>query len=147
MGSDRAPRTRLTSIPARDPRDGLAVLFVDPDVAFAQRLAMALGGLLSDFAVAATAQSAVEAIRARVPDVVVMELDLPDARGVELIGWLHTTQATRRVMLLALTAQASVMQKVAAFQAGADDYLVKPVEARTLATHLRLLMRFRQVLG
>lgn len=145
--SNSWPPPRLTGVPARDSRDGLTILFVDPDVLSAQRLAMALGGLLSSFAVAATAQAAVAAIRARMPDVVVMELDLPDVRGVELISWLQTTPATRHVLLLVLTAQASVMQKVAAFQAGADDYLVKPVEAGMLATHLRLLMRFRQVLG
>ncbi|HEU5441218.1 MAG TPA: response regulator [Ktedonobacterales bacterium] len=145
--SNSWPPPRLTGVPARNPRDGLAVLFVDPDIVSAHRLAMALGGLLSNFAVAATAQAAVEAIRARIPDVIVTELDLLDARGVELIAWLHSMPATRHVLLLVLTAQASVMHKVAAFQAGADDYLVKPVEAGTLATHLRLLMRFRQVLS
>jgi DNA-binding response OmpR family regulator len=147
MSGSQPPGSRRTGLPPRGPRERIAVLFVDPDIPATQRLVAGLGGLLSKVAVVATAQEAADAVRARVPDVVVTELDLPDARGAELLAWIHSTPATRRVLLLVLTTQTSVTHKIAAFEAGADDYLVKPVDADMLATHLRLLMRFRQILG
>lgn len=77
----------------------------------------------------------------------VTEIDLPDASGVDLIARIHATPATRRVLLLVMSARGSAGDKIAAFQAGADDYLVKPVDARQLVEHVSLLSRFKQVIG
>lgn len=125
-------------------RAGLAVLFVDPDVDNAERLAQALPNL-SAVAVVPTAQEAVAAITMRVPDLIVTELDLPDANGMRLIQSVHNAPLTRRVLILVVTHRTNFRDKIDAFQAGADDYLVKPVDAEQLATHVRLVSRFRQI--
>lgn len=127
-------------------RPALAVLFVDPDVGSADRLARSLPNL-SAVAVVPTAQAAVAAIGMRVPDLIVTELDLPDANGIQLIRSLHEAPLTRRTLILVVTHRTSFRDKIAAFQAGADDYLVKPVDPDQLATHVRLVSRFRQVLS
>ncbi|HEX6799329.1 MAG TPA: response regulator [Ktedonobacterales bacterium] len=127
-------------------RPGLAVLFVDPDVETAERLAQSLPNL-SAVAVVPTAQEAVAAITMRVPDLIVTELDLPDANGVRLIRSVHDAPLTRRVLILVVTRRTSFRDKIDAFQAGADDYLVKPVDPEQLATHVRLVSRFRQILS
>ena len=134
------PGSRPPSGPA------LAVLFVDPDVADAERLARSLPNV-SAIAIVPNARGAYAAINARVPDLLVTELDLPDTSGVDLLRRVHTAAATKHVLLIVLTRRNGVHDKIAAFDAGADDYLVKPVTPERLATHVRLVSRFRHVIS
>lgn len=121
------------------------VLIVDPDIEGAQRLAAALAPNL--IAVVDSARAAYEAIQAKMPDLIVTELDLPDMSGVEFIARIHSTPATRNVLLLVATRRTSVGDKIMAFQAGADDYLVKPLDPQHFVTHAQLVSRFLQVIG
>jgi DNA-binding response OmpR family regulator len=122
------------------------VLLVDPDREGARPLATALTRAY-DVAVVGSARDALRSIEVRRPDLIVTELDLPDATGVELIEHIHMTPATHHVLLLVVTGRRSVRDKIAAFQAGADDYLVKPVDPREFVQHVQLLSRFRKVIG
>ena len=140
------PRESTGRPRSSDTRSSLAVLFVDPDTESAERLAQTLPNL-SAVAVVSTAQAAVAAITARVPDLIVTELDLPDAHGVRLIQSVHDAPLTHRVLILVVTHRTSFRDKIDAFQAGADDYLVKPVDPEQLVTHVRLVSRFRQILS
>jgi DNA-binding response OmpR family regulator len=121
------------------------VLIVDPDIEGGRRLAAALAP--SATAVVGTARAAFEAIRVRMPDLVVAELELPDMQGIDFIARVHAAPATRNVLLLVATQRTSVRDKIAAFQAGADDYLVKPVGSQQFIAHVQLISRFLQVLG
>src|SRR5258707_987353 len=94
----------------------------------------------------ATAQAAIGVMQLRLPSVVVTELDLPDQSGVELLAHNHNTSTTHNVLLMVVTGRASVRDKIAAFQAGADDYLVKPVDPQQFETHIYLMSRFRSVI-
>lgn len=96
-------------------------------------------------AVVPTAQAAMAAIRTRIPTLIVTELDLPDRSGLDLLAALHAAPATRNVLLLVVTGRRGVGDKVAAFQAGADDYLVKPVDPYRFETQVQLLIKFRQI--
>ncbi|MGH8324697.1 MAG: DNA-binding response regulator, partial [Steroidobacteraceae bacterium] len=58
------------------------------------------------------------------------------------IRYLHRTPALRRLLVMVVTSRAAVADKIAAFQAGADDYLVKPVDPEFFALRVRLLMGF-----
>lgn len=131
---------------AQQQRPAMAVLFIDPDAENAERLSRALRGV-SAVAVVPTAQAAAAAMNARMPNLIVLELDLPDANGLELIMHMHNTPATRNVLIMVVTSRTSVHDKITAFQAGADDYLVKPVDPQQFAVHVQLLSRFRQVIG
>ena len=122
-----------------------AVLIVDPDIEGGRRLAAALAP--SAAAVVGSARAALEAIRLRMPDLIVTELSLPDMSGIDLIARVHDLPATRNVLLLVTTQRGSVRDKIAAFRAGADDYLVKPVDAQQFIAHVQLVSRFLQVLG
>jgi DNA-binding response OmpR family regulator len=142
---------RTTGPPARRdlqraPRRPLSVLIVDPDRRSAERMARALAGTAA-VAVVPTGEAALAAIRAHVPDLIATELDLPDGDGVRLIAAVHAAPATHNVLLLVATARAGVRDKIAAFGAGADDYLVKPLDAELFVERVLLLSRFRQVLG
>jgi DNA-binding response OmpR family regulator len=125
-------------------RNALSVLFVDPDIQFAERLASVLRGRCA-VAIVPTAQAAMAAMRTRIPTLIVTELDLPDRSGLDLLTALHAAPATRNVLLLVVTGRRGVGDKVAAFQAGADDYLVKPVDPYRFETQVQLLIKFRQI--
>ena len=127
-------------------RQPLAILFVDPDVERTTRIAQELPRPI-DYRIVPSAQAALNAIQTRMPDLIVTELNLPDANGIDLIGHVHHAPQTRNILFLVLTARASVRDKIAAFQAGADDYLVKPSNPQELAVHIHLLSRFQRVIG
>ena len=80
----------------------------------------------------------------RQPDLVILDLGLPDADGkqvlTELRGWSS-------VPVLVLSAREREDEKVAALDAGADDYLVKPFGVPELLARLRVMLRRRQQLG
>jgi DNA-binding response OmpR family regulator len=118
-------------------------LIIDPDVASAERLASALRARWST-KVVASAQEAKAALRVSQPWLVVIELDLPDMRGLELLAALHDHPLTRHVMLMIVTTRRMISDKIAGFQAGADDYLVKPVDGELFALHVELLSHLRR---
>lgn len=124
----------------------LTVLFIDRDVAEAEQLARALKRT-SAIAVAPSFQAAKAAITERVPGLVVLDLNLPDANGLDVITWLHATPALRHTLIVVTTSRAHIQDKIAAFQAGADDYLIKPIAPAQFAQHIERLSYFRQVLG
>src|SRR5258705_3679632 len=88
----------------------LAVLFVDPDIQAAERLASPLRARWA-IAIVPSAQAALAALQLRLPSVVVTELDLPDRSGVELLAHIPQTSATHNVLLMVVTAGASVRGK------------------------------------
>ncbi len=137
----------VSSTPARDRKQPRrwTILIVDPDQEAGKRLADSLAPSIT--AVVGSARAALEAMRFRMPDLIVTELDLPDISGIEFIARIHSAPATRHVLLLVATRRTSVRDKVAAFQAGADDYLVKPLNPQQFVDHVQLVSRFIQVIG
>jgi DNA-binding response OmpR family regulator len=147
MSSDRqrdlVPRASqgTTSVSPQRP----TVLIVDPNPDHAGRLAQALPPGWSSSLVT-SAQAAMHAMRMQTPSLVVTELDLPDTSGVELVTLLHREPATRHILLMVVTQRSAIRDKIAALQAGADDYLVKPVDPAVFAVHVQLLGRLRRTL-
>ncbi|HEX6122346.1 MAG TPA: response regulator [Ktedonobacterales bacterium] len=143
-GGDHQP-ARLPARAGEDPRPPMAVLFLDPDLQAAHPLANALRDRCI-VAVVGSAAAALAAISQRMPDIVVLELDLPDVAGVRMLAQLRGTPATRHILLMVLTHRSGIQDKIAAFEAGADDYLVKPITPDVFRTHIQLVSRFRRVL-
>jgi len=123
----------------------LHVLIVDPDVASARQLVSTVSRTHS-VTIVGTAAAAYAAIGEHMPTLVVTELDLPDASGLDLLTMLHAHPASRDVLLMVFSLRGAVRDKIAAFQAGADDFLVKPVHPEDFATHIRRLSHFRAIL-
>jgi DNA-binding response OmpR family regulator len=87
----------------------------------------------------ASAASALNAVRAEAPDIVVLDLGLPDMDGLELLQQLRKHNAVLPVLIL--TARDALEAKVAGLDRGADDYLTKPFELDELLARLRVLER------
>jgi len=78
-------------------------------------------------------------VGAEPPDVMVLDLGLPDMDGLDLLAWLRGKG--HRFPVLILTARDSTADKVAGLDKGADDYLAKPFDIRELSARLRALER------
>jgi two-component system copper resistance phosphate regulon response regulator CusR len=86
-----------------------------------------------------TAADAVEYIKTYHYDLVILDLQLPDGTGNSLLRRMRETGHTMPVLVL--TAQSELESKVENFQAGADDYVVKPVAMQELAIRVQALLR------
>ncbi len=75
------------------------------------------------------------------PDLVVLDLNLPDTDGLVLCRELRNWEATRTVPILMLTARAAEGDRVAGLDLGADDYLTKPFSLRELSARVAALLR------
>ena len=113
------------------------VLVVDDEPGLRRALAINLRARGYEVDVAADGRSALQAA-ARPPDVVVLDLGLPDMDGHEVIAGLRGWTA---VPIIVLSARAGEADKVSALDAGADDYVSKPFGMDELLARLRAALR------
>jgi two-component system phosphate regulon response regulator PhoB len=76
-----------------------------------------------------------------VPDVIVLDLMLPDLSGTEICRKLRENDRTRDVPIIMCTAKGEEIDRVVGFEVGADDYVVKPFSVRELILRIRALLR------
>ncbi|GAB3868318.1 response regulator transcription factor [Nocardioides maradonensis] len=117
----------------------LRALVVDDEVNIAELLAMALRYERWDVDVAHTGTAAVKAVRTQEPDVVVLDMMLPDFDGLEVLRRIRAIAP--HVPVLFLTARDAVEDRVAGLTAGGDDYVVKPFSLEEVVARLRGLVR------
>jgi DNA-binding response OmpR family regulator len=122
----------------------LRVLVVDPNATARTRVQSALGEGY-DVHFADSKEDAVALLRQRMPDLVVSEVDLPTESGLSLCEYVRSLPDGLRLPIMLLTGRATIQDKVAGFQAGADDYVVKPLDARLFFARVRLLCRIKSV--
>jgi two-component system phosphate regulon response regulator PhoB len=92
---------------------------------------------------AASAEEAEAAIRAALPDVLVLDWMLPGESGVAFARRLRSDERTRDLPILMLTARAMEQDKISGLEAGADDYLTKPFSPKELAARIKAVLRRR----
>jgi len=129
--------TTATSAPAH-------VLIIDDEPQIRRFLEIALRAQGHVVAVAETAKAGLEALALQGADVVILDLGLPDRDGLDA---LRDLREWSRVPVLVLTVRADEAEKVAALDAGADDYVTKPFGVQELLARLRVLLRARNAAG
>jgi len=75
------------------------------------------------------------------PDLVLLDLMLPDMSGVEVCRQLRQSERMRNVPVVMLTAKSEEIDRVVGFEVGADDYVVKPFSVRELMLRIRAVLR------
>ncbi len=114
------------------------ILVVDDEPQILRALTTNLRGAGYEVVRAATAEEALAAAAARLPDAVVLDLVLPDGSGVDVCRELRSWSTVPIVILSAVGEEG---QKVEALDAGADDYVTKPFGMGELLARLRAAMR------
>ena len=117
---------------------GSRVLVVDDEAGLARALAITLRAVGWDVRVAGDGRSALREAAAFRPDVVLLDLGLPDISGLEVIAGLR---GWTRVPIVVLSARQHGEDKVDALDAGADDYVTKPFGMDELLARLRAAVR------
>ena len=118
------------------------LLIIEDDSRLARMVAEYLGQSGFDVAHADDGTKGLAAVQERLPDLVILDLMLPDMDGLEVcrrIRALHGEAA--RVPLLMLTAKGDPMDRIIGLEMGADDYLPKPFEPRELLARIRAVLR------
>ena len=114
------------------------ILLVEDEESIATPLAESLERDGFDIEVAGTAAAAVEEARRLEPDLVLLDLMLPDGSGLDVCRELRSTS---RVPIIIVTARGDEADRVVGLELGADDYVVKPFSAREVAARIRAVLR------
>ena len=115
-----------------------SLLFIEDDDAIRLALSLALEDEGYDVREAPDGMSGLAAFEAREADLVLLDLRLPDMSGFDVCRALR---AKSIVPIIIITAQTDTYDMVAGLEAGADDYVTKPVVPKQLAARIRALMR------
>ena len=114
------------------------VLLVEDDLRLARALTLSLTDAGNRVRVAGTVREAHQRFRECEPDVVLLDLGLPDASGLDLCAQLRQHS---NVPIIIVTARSDSADVVAGLEAGADDYVSKPVVGSELTARIRALLR------
>jgi two-component system response regulator RegX3 len=114
------------------------VLLIEDEEAISEPLAAALAREGFEPLVAGTAAAGMELFERRSPDLVLLDVMLPDGDGRDLLRRIREVSRTPVVML---TARGEEMDRVLGLELGADDYVTKPFSAAELAARLRAVLR------
>lgn len=115
-----------------------AVLIIEDELRIRETLARRLAERGYDVESAATGLGGLEAVVAKYPDVVILDLGLPDVDGREVLKMIRAVSA---VPVIVATARDDETEIVSVLDAGADDYVVKPFSAEQLEARIRAVMR------
>jgi two-component system, OmpR family, alkaline phosphatase synthesis response regulator PhoP len=94
---------------------------------------------------AATGEAALQAVRDRLPDLILLDLMLPGIDGLEVCRKIRGGAQTRHLPIIMLTAKGEEADIVTGLELGADDYMTKPFSPRVLLARLRATLRRRNL--
>ena len=114
------------------------ILVVDDESQIRRALSLNLGARGYEVLEATTGEAAIALIQARNPDVVLLDLGLPDTDGIVVLGSIRQWSS---VAIIVLTVRDDERSKAEAFEAGADDYLTKPFDMAELADRIGDVLR------
>ena len=114
------------------------ILLVEDETSITKPLADALGREGFETVVAATAAEGLELGRSSSPDLILLDLMLPDGSGFDVCRELRRTSEVPIVML---TARGDEADRIVGLEMGADDYVVKPFSAREVVARIRAVLR------
>jgi len=114
------------------------ILLVDDEVPIQRAVAPLLRSRGYDVDVAATGDEALKSVRTHPPDLIVLDLGLPDIEGTEVCRRIRAESA---IPIVVLSARGAEADKVTALDLGADDYVTKPFGPKELLARIRVALR------
>jgi len=131
----------VTATETEPSKKRILVIEVEPDIVRGLRDALEFEGF--EIEAESTGRAGVETARARLPDLVLLDLMLPDVSGIEVCRRLKSETATRELPIVMVTAKGDEVDRVVGFELGADDYVVKPYSLRELLLRVDAVLRRR----
>jgi two-component system phosphate regulon response regulator PhoB len=129
---------------AEGPMTNASILIVEDEAEIADLIRYHVQREGARAVVARTGRKALEAVERRTPDLVVLDLMLPDLDGLEVCRRLRWQAETRTLPILIVSAKGEESDIVAGLELGADDYVTKPFSPKVLMARVRNLLRRRR---
>jgi two-component system phosphate regulon response regulator PhoB len=117
------------------------ILIVEDEPAIRDMIAYALRTQSYQPVCAQDGKEALQAVAERIPDLILLDWMLPGTTGIELVRRFRKEANTRDVPIIMLTAKGEESDRIAGFDSGADDYVVKPFSARELLARIKAVLR------
>jgi two-component system alkaline phosphatase synthesis response regulator PhoP len=117
------------------------ILVIDDENELARLVMRALGHEGYDVIYASDGASGLRIARDHRPDLVVLDLTMPDIDGLEVCKSLRSEPRVARLPILVLSARASAADRILGLELGADDYLIKPFVSQELVARVKALLR------
>ncbi len=117
------------------------ILFVDDEEQIRKLLATYLGRQGYEVSLATDGHEALTSIRARMPDLVITDVNMPNMNGFELARRLRADHRTARLPILMLSARKQADDILTGYAEGADEYVAKPIEMSVLAAKIDVLLK------
>jgi len=121
--------------------DSTTVMIVEDDSAICEMLAFTLSRAGMETLKAGDANSALEYLSLRTPDIVILDWMLPGTSGLEILRRIRRESRTKDLPVMMLTARGAAEDRIKAFQSGADDYVVKPFSREELLLRIEAILR------
>lgn len=122
----------------------LHILFVDSDAYTCAKIQKTLDSVFDVKCVASLAE-AKQQLEAHRPDMLISEVLIGEESGLSLCTYVRNTEALQKLPIMLLTSMSTIYDKVAGFEAGADDYVVKPFDSVHLISRVKLLARIKHL--
>lgn len=114
------------------------VLIVEDEISFSDALAYLLKKESYEVRVAVNGKDAIDSFNSFSPDLILLDLMIPEVSGTEVC---RVIRSTSQVPIIMLTAKDSEIDKVVGLELGADDYVTKPYSARELLARMKAVLR------
>lgn len=117
------------------------VLVVDDEEDILEFLSFALSKDGFDVKTATSGTSAIPLAKEFKPDIIILDVMMPGIDGIETCSQLREIKELENIMIVFLTARNEDYSQIAGFEAGADDYVSKPIKPKVLSSRLKALLR------
>jgi len=117
------------------------VLIVDDDADIQRLVSYNLSQAGFRVSTAATGLAALEMVQKHPPDLIILDIMLPDLDGLEVCRTIRHRDDSRRIPIIMLTARTEEVDRVVGFELGADDYVMKPFSPRELVLRVKSIFR------
>ncbi len=124
--------------------DVASILVVDDDKEVARTIRSCLQRENHDIRMVHGGVEALHSVQKQRPDLIVLDILMPDMNGIEVCRRLRADERTANVPIIFLTAMGRLSDKIEGFEAGGDDYLTKPFELEELTLRVRAILRRSQ---
>ena len=117
------------------------VLIVDDDPDIQRLVSYNLSQAGFQVLSASSGRTALDSVQKQPPDLIILDIMMPDVDGMEVCRTLRQRENSRRIPIIMLTARAEEVDRVVGFELGADDYVSKPFSPRELVLRVKSIFR------
>jgi two-component system alkaline phosphatase synthesis response regulator PhoP len=118
-----------------------SVLIIDDEADIREILAYNLKKEGFNVLTAENGPKGIEVAKASLPDIIILDVMMPEMDGIEVCQLLRSEEATKNILICLLTARSEDYSQIAGLDAGADDYVSKPVKPRVLISRIKAILR------